>query len=127
VRTVTRRSLFGLGAAGVISASAYGRYALDDRFEEHLASVLGVPIDGARSLARQARDRLGETRYDSVAAAFVASTTAPGRWVLPDGFRRRSVHVLLSEAVPDSHGNLVLLGLVGRSSPGSSCAGLLRT
>lgn len=126
MRPLTRRSLFGFGAVGLVSAGAYGRYAVDGAFEEHVSNVVGVPLDSARALTVQARSRLGEADYDTIAAAFLASTTAPGRWVLPRSLRRDSVHAFLSEAVPDSHGNLVLMGLMSTESPNSACAGLLR-
>lgn len=111
----------GVGAVG------YGRYALGDEFEEHVASILGLPLDHARDLAEQARSRLGDVEYDAVASAFLFVTTAPGRWVMPRGARRRAVHAFLSEAVPDSRGNLVLLGFNRGGGESSACGGLVRT
>jgi hypothetical protein len=90
-----------------------------------VASVLGLPLEHARDLTRQAQDRLSELKYDRIAAAFLFVTTAPGSWVTPDDVKRRAVHAFLSECVPDSRGNLVLLGLK-RGGPSVSCGGLLR-
>lgn len=108
-----------------VGAVGYGRYAFGDEFEEHVASVIGLPLDHARDLTRQAQDRLGDLEYDRIASAFLFATTIPGKWVTPRGTRQRAVHSFLSEAVPDSRGNLVLLGLK-RGGPSEACGGLLQ-
>jgi hypothetical protein len=126
VRRITRRGLFATGAVGVVVAGGYGRYAFGDEFEEHVADVLGVSLPHARDLTAQAKSRLGDLEYDRIASAFLFATTAPGRWVTPAGTRQQAVHAFLSEAVPDSRGNLVLLGL-RRGGGTAACGGLLRS
>jgi hypothetical protein len=125
LRTLTRRGMLGGTAVAAIGVAGYGRYAFGDEFEEHLASVVGLPLEHARDLTLQARDRLGDLEYDRIASAFLFVTTVPGRWVTPRGARQRAVHAFLSESVPDSRGNLVLLGL-RRGGPSAPCEGLLK-
>lgn len=125
-RLVTRRRLVvgGAAGAGVLVAAGYGRYAVGDELEEHLAGVLGIPAGSAGHLLSRARGRLGEVDYRIHAAAFVAATTAPGETALPDGMRRRAVERFVGNLVADQQDALVALGL---QAPGlGSCRGLLR-
>lgn len=125
MRKLTRRGLLGGGAVAAASAAGYGRYAFGDEFEEHVASVIGLPLEHARDLTSRAKERLGDLEYDRIAAGFLFVTTAPGSWVTPRGTRERAVHAFLSECVPDPRGNLVLLGLT-RGGRTVACGGLLR-
>jgi hypothetical protein len=126
VRKLTRRGLLGIAAVATVSAAGYGRFAVGDEFEEHVASVLGLPVEPATDLTESARERLGDLEYDRLASSFLFVTTLPGRWITPEGARRRAVNAFLSEAVPDSRGNLVLLGLQ-RGGASVACKGLLQT
>jgi hypothetical protein len=126
LRKVTRRGLLGAGAAAVVGGAAYGRYAVGDEFEEHLASTIGVTTAEAAALTENAREGLGDTRYDLAASAFLAATTFPGRHVMPRGLREQAVRGFLAECIPDSSANLFYLGLRGGETASSSCAGLLR-
>jgi hypothetical protein len=125
---ITRRRLVG-GAAAVVVAGlgvGYGRYAIGDEFEEHVASTLGVPLETARSLVETAREGLGTGEYEAAAAAFVASTTFPGRTLIPRGTREHAIEVFLNEAMPSSTHNLMYLGLIDGTTTDIRCRGLVR-
>jgi hypothetical protein len=124
MRKITRRGLLGGAVVAAAGSAGYGRYAFGDEFEEHVASVIGLPLNHARDLTRQAQYRFGDLKYDRLASAFLFATTAPGRWVTPRSTRQRAVHAFLHACVPDSRGNLVLLGLT-RGRPSAACGGLL--
>jgi hypothetical protein len=127
VHFTRRRALTG-GAAAIVGVVgvAYGRYALGDEFEEHVASVLGIPLERARPLIETARRGLeGRGEYEAVASAFVASTTFPGRQLLPRGTREHAVRVFLDEAMPDSASNLLYLGYGPGGRTDVPCRGLL--
>lgn len=126
---LTRRQALGgsvVAIAGVVGVG-YGRYALGDEFEEHVASTLGVPLERARALIDTARGGLqGRGEYESVAAAFLAATTFPGRQLLPRGTREHAVEVFLNEAMPHSASNLLYLGYVDGDLDDLRCRGLVR-
>lgn len=125
---ITRRRLVGGAAAVAVGGigAAYGRYALGDEFEEHVASTLGVPLETARALLETARRRLaGE--YETTAAAFLACTTFPGRQLLPRGTREHAVRVFLNEAMPESTQNLMYVGLIEGGVADIRCRGLIRS
>lgn len=123
---LTRRRLVagGVAGAGAAAAAGYGRYAVGDEFEEHVAGVLGISVASARSLLEHARGRLGDEKYRLHAAAFVTATTFPGETVLPESARRRAVQRFVGNLVADQRDGLVALGLQ-ISAPGP-CQGLLR-
>jgi hypothetical protein len=125
---VTRRRLVGGAAALVVGGigAAYGRYAFGDEFEEHVAGTLGVPLATAEALIETARERL-EGEYDVAAAAFLASTTFPGREVLPRETREHAIRVFLNEAMPSSAQNLMYVGLIHGGATDIRCRGLIRT
>jgi hypothetical protein len=127
---VTRRQALGGGAAALVGVVGigYGRYALGDEFEEHVASTLGVSVDDARPLIETARQGLeGRGAYETRAATFLAATTFPGRQLLPRGTRERAVRVFLNEAMPHSASNLLYLGYVEGDLADLRCRGLIRT
>lgn len=126
MRRVTRRGLVGVGAAALVGSAAYGRYAVGDEFEEHLASTIGVSTAEAAALTQTAREGLGDARYDLAASAFLAATTFPGRDVLPRGVRERAVRGFLAECMPDSSANLFYVGLREGDTASAPCGGLLR-
>jgi hypothetical protein len=126
VKRFTRRGLFGAGAVAAVATGVYGRFAVGDEFEEHVAGVLGVTLAQAKDLAANARAGLGDPKYDLVASSFLFATTEPGRSVAPRGARRRAVHVFLSEAVPSPQAHLMLLGLASGRVENSTCTGLVR-
>jgi hypothetical protein len=126
--TLTRRRLLGGGAVIVAAAAVggYGRYALGDEMEGHVAGVLGVSEDVASHLLARARGRLSSVEYDARAAAFVAATTFPGAELMPTDVRERAVRGLLREAIASSSENIVYLGLQRDLSSGA-CTGLVKT
>jgi hypothetical protein len=125
-RGITRRRALALGggAALALVAGAYGRFALGDEFEEHVASTLDLSSDAVTRLLGNARDSLGAAGYDARAAAFVTATTWPGADVLPESARRQAIDALVLPMYGDQEDNLVALGLHRRWL--GSCAGLLR-
>jgi hypothetical protein len=126
---LTRRQALGGGAAAIAGAVGvgYGRFALGDEFEEHVASTLGIPLERARPLIETARRGLqGRGEYEAVAAAFVAATTFPGRQLLPRGTREHAVEVFLNEAIPHSASNLLYLGYIDGDLEDLRCRGLIR-
>jgi hypothetical protein len=127
---LTRRQALGGGAAAVVGVIGvgYGRFAVGDNFEEHVASTLGIPIDRARTLIDTARRGLtGTGDYEAVASAFVAATTFPGRQLLPRGTREHAIEIFLNEAMPHSASNLLYLGYVDGELEDLRCRGLVRT
>jgi hypothetical protein len=126
-RRFSRRQVIAGGVAGgaVLVGGNYGRFALGDEFEEHVASVLGVPIAVAKELTRSARDRLGG-EYDRLAAEFLAVTVFPSDLVAPRKARNRAVRRLLPSMIGDPAENLMYLGMRAPSDQ-RACAGLIRS
>ncbi len=124
---ITRRQVVAGGAAGtaVLAGAGYGRFAIGDEFEEHLAAVLGTSTAVATELTRAARRRLGDGEYDMMAAELLAVTTFPGDQVAPRRLRNRAVRRLLPSMISESHENLMYLGL-REPTDSAACAGLLR-
>ena len=124
-RFTRRRLLVGGGALlGVIVAGGYGRYALGDDFERHVAGMIGAPLDVTTPLLEGMRTRLGDLDYETRASAFLAVTTFPGRVVLPAGARRRAVDPFLENLIGLSAANITYLGLRPPTSA-FECAGLV--
>lgn len=126
---LTRRQAFGGGAVAIVGVAGvgYGRYALGDEFEQHVASTLGIPLERARPMIETARRGLeGRGEYERVAAAFVAATTFPGRQLLPRGTREHAIRVFLYEAMPHSASNLLYLGYIEGDLADLRCRGLIR-
>ncbi|MFL5827577.1 MAG: hypothetical protein ACJ76V_13715 [Thermoleophilaceae bacterium] len=124
---LTRRQLVAGGGAAVLVllGGAYGRFALADEFEEHVADVLGVPMDVARRFTANARDHFGQGEYDVRAAGFVAATTFPGSLLHPEAIRGRSVGGFVRAMMDGTADNLAYLGLQ-RQLEGYACNGLIR-
>src|SRR5215210_1978536 len=103
----TRRRLLAAGLVGVtgLAGAGYGRFALGDEFEEHVADVLGVSLDMARDLLGRARRDVGDVEYGVRATAFLTATTNPGRALAPAGARESAVHGLLRPMLEGSAGN----------------------
>jgi hypothetical protein len=111
-------------AAGVVGG-AYGRYAIGDEFEEHLAGVLGVPVATATAMSRAARARSGGADWDLHGSAFVTATTWPGRWVLPRSLREKAIRAMVDRLIVTTGDGLGYVGLQKFPS-GRACTGLLR-
>jgi hypothetical protein len=128
VRLTRRQALGGsaIAVAGVLGVG-YGRYALGDEFEEHVASTFGIPLERARPLIETARRGLqGRGEYEAVASAFLASTTFPGRHLLPRDTREHAVKVFVNEAMPHSASNLLYVGRIDGDLSDLRCRGLIR-
>jgi hypothetical protein len=112
-----------LVAAGVVGG-VYGRYAFGDEFEEHLAGVLGVPVATASAMSKAARAGSGGADWDLHCSAFVAATTWPGRWALPQSVREQAIRSLVDRLFATTGDGLSYVGL--RKFPsGRACAGLV--
>jgi hypothetical protein len=124
--SITRRRFLAGGAlvaAGVVGGG-YGRYAIGDEFEEHLAGVIGVPLATASAMTRAAQGRLGAAEWDLHCGAFVAASTWPGQWALPDSVRRKAIRSMVDRLIVDTGDGLGYAGL--RDFPsGRTCAGLV--
>lgn len=123
---VTRRRVVIGGAVGVgvLVGAGYGRFAVGDEFEEHVAGVLGVSTAAATTLLAGARARLGDEDYRIHAASFLAATTFPGEQTLPADVRERAIERFVGNLVATQIDQLVGLGLQTRLS--GPCRGLLR-
>lgn len=126
-RRITRRKLMAGGAGGVVLLGVgYGRFAVGDEFEEHVAGVLGTSTAVATRLTAAARKRLGGFEYDQVATRFLAVTTFPGSELAPGSIRDKAIRRLLTAMIAESTENLMYLGL--RAPTDSlACSGLLRS
>lgn len=124
---ITRRRFLagGAAAAGLLVAGGYGRFVFGDEFEEHVAGVLGIPVDAAERLVRGARDRLGGVEYELRASAFLSVTTFPGRLLAPRSLRRKAVRPFLEHLLDRSIENMIYLGLQ-KPTDSDACTGLLR-
>jgi hypothetical protein len=124
---LTRRQLVAGGGAAVLVllGGAYGRFALGDEFEEHVADVLGVPMDVARRFTSNAREHFGKGEYDVRAAGFVAATTFPGSLIHPEAVRSRAVGGFVRAMMDGTADDLAYLGLQ-RQLKGYACNGLIR-
>ena len=124
-RGFTRRRLVAGGVAGaaVVAGAGYGRYAIGDEFEQHVAGVLGTSTEAAKELLKGARERLGD-EYDLMAAEFLAVTTLPIE-LAPSRTRRRAVRRLIPNLVSESRENLIYLG-IQTPVPPAACSGLVR-
>lgn len=112
-RRYTRRRVLAGGAVigGAVIAGGYGRFALGDQFEHHVADLLGAPVEVVTPLLTAARERIGSVAYEARASAFLAATTFPGRQLLPSWVRRGAVDALIENILSPSSGNLTYLGI----------------
>jgi hypothetical protein len=129
VRKLTRREVLLTGGALTVAGGAnWGPYALGDRFESHLAGLLGLPVTATTELLVALRSSLGGPEYDARAAAFVAATTFPGAQLMPTALRREAVEGLVGPLMMLQKGLLtsyVLADLQKRGVPGP-CGGVQR-
>ena len=123
---LTRRRVVVGGAvgAGLLVGAGYGRFAVGDEFEEHVAGVLGISTVAAATLLAGARERLGDEDYRIHAASFLAATTFPGEQTLPASVRERAIERFVGNLLATQIDRLVGLGLQTRLS--GPCRGLLR-
>jgi hypothetical protein len=124
---VTRRQLLVAGgaAAGAAAVGVSGSYILGDGFEEHVADVLGIPLELARQLTEGARDRLDGFDFEARAAAFIGATTFPGSEILPAGVRKRAVRSLVGPMFVGPTDNIGYLGFLPSDRLGAPCSGLV--
>lgn len=125
-RRITRRRLIAGGGAlvGLAVAGSYGRFALGDDFEQHVANVIGAPPEVTTPLLEGMRTRLGSLDYETRATAFLAATTFPGRSIIPAGTRARAIDPFVENLIGGSAGNITYLGLRPPLSA-FECAGLV--
>ena len=96
MRRLTRREALVTGGVAVAAGTGlWGRFALGDTFENHLAEQLGLSRELTDELIGAARDHLGFSGFETRASAFTVATTFPGSVVLPRAWRERAVDSLL--------------------------------
>jgi hypothetical protein len=126
--TLTRRRLLASGAvaiAGTATAGLYGRLLVGDRFEDLVASELGVSRPTADALLGALRERLGTSDYDLRAAGFSVAVRDPVAAAIPDAARRRAIQAFVGPLL--SQPAAVNAYAAGRGDPfGRGCAGLVR-
>ena len=125
---ITRRGLLVGGAAGAVGFAYWGRFGLGDTFESHVAGVLGLPEPVTRELLESMREELGAD-YDARAAAFVAATTAPTRWLMPSGARREALESFVGPLFGLEQGYVMPFVYAGLRDSGrfQGCNGLVRS
>ena len=126
---ITRRALLIAGAgAGVAGLAYWGRFALGDTFESHVAGTLGLDEQVTRELLETMRKEMG-LEYDARAASFVAATTAPTRWIMPAAARREALESFIGPLFGLQQGYVTPFVYGGLRESGSfrGCNGLVRT
>ena len=124
IRLTRRRLLAAGGVVGAAAAGGYGRFAVGDAFEEHVAATLGTSVALATQLTGSVRAGMSSVEYDARAAGFLAATTFPGSELMPANVRERAIHSFIGPMLLSSAANLRYLG--ARDSRGIACRGLLR-
>lgn len=126
---ITRRRLLIAGAgAGAAGLAYWGRFSLGDTFEDHVAETLGLDERVTRELLATMRDEHG-LDYDARAAAFVAATTAPTRWLMPGAARQEALESFVGPLFGLQQGYVTPFVYAGLRDSGSfrGCNGLVRT
>jgi hypothetical protein len=125
--TLTRRGLLAsaaLAVAGASGASLYGRLVVGERFENLVASRLGVEHATADALLGALRAQLGDREYDFRAAGFAVAIREPVASAIPADLRREAIEgfvrpLLARPAALNAYA-------AGRGDPaGRGCAGLV--
>jgi hypothetical protein len=125
----TRRRLVvaGVGGAAVVAGfGIWGRFALGDSFERHVAAQLGLDLELTDGLLQRMRDELGD--YELRAAAFLVATKDPADAAVPESVRREAIDAFVGPMFGLSRGLVVPLDYAGlRDSPDYvACAVLVR-
>ena len=87
--------LAGGAAASAGGYALWGRYAVGDTFEQHVAGQLGLPVRVTSELLDTMRADLGDVDYDARASAFMLATTSPSGDVMPHKARREAVEAFI--------------------------------
>lgn len=94
--SVTRRQvLFGGVAASVGGFVLWGRYAVGDTFEQHVADQLGLPVAVTNDLLGTLNGELGGVEYEARASAFLLATSSPSRLAMPGEARRQAIEAFV--------------------------------
>lgn len=114
---LSRRGVL-LAGAGVVAASAgwWGRYALGDTFEEHVAHVLGVDTGLATELLATLREHVND--YDLRAAGFLFATTSPSQELTPRAAREEAIEAFIGPLVGMESELITPLAIGGRTHSG---------
>jgi len=115
---LTRRGVL-LTGAGVVAAGAgwWGRYALGDTFEDHVARTLGLSDRLGAELVASLRERVED--YDARAAGFLMATTSPSQDVMPRSVREEALEAFIGPLVGMEAGLITPLAIAGRTHSGS--------
>lgn len=117
-RRLTRRHLLAAGGvlAGTASLGLWGRHALGNEFERHVAAQLGLDLELVSGLLARMRAELDD--YHVRAAAFLVATQGPLDDVVPYELRRKAIDSFLGPMLGLSRGLVVPLAFAGlRDSP----------
>jgi hypothetical protein len=114
----SRRNLL-LGGAGLVVAGTgwWGRYALGDTFENHVARTLGLDARVGAELVASLREHVDD--YEARAAAFLFATTSPSRDVMPRAAREEAVEAFIGPLVGMENALITPLAIAGRRRSGS--------
>lgn len=93
------------------------------RFDLHVATVLGIDVRRSEVLLAGLRERVVRRDYLLRAAGFLAATTFPGMAALPAGLRRRAVRGLVRLLLERPADVLYFLGETDQP-PSGSCRGM---
>lgn len=115
---LTRRRVLAAAAGTALLAGAglWGRFALGDSFERHVAAQLGIDIDLTRRTLDIMRAELGD--YEVRAAGFLVATQGPVDGVLPEAVRREAVDAFVGPMFGIARGLTMPLAYAGlRETP----------
>ena len=96
MKRLTRRGVLLGGLAGAAAAAGFGfwgRFALGDSFEGHVAGTLGLDSKLTNQLLARMRKELDD--YEFRAAAFLVATEGPSQPALPDSLREEAVNAFV--------------------------------
>lgn len=114
---LTRRHALLAGAGLAVAGTGWwGRYALGDTFENHVARTLGVDARIGAELVASLRERIDD--YEARAAGFLLATTSPSRDVTPRSVREEAIEAFIGPLVGMESQLITPLAIAGRTRSG---------
>jgi hypothetical protein len=88
---LTRRKvlLLGVGGVGLAGVGLWGRFALGDEFERHVADQLGIDLAVGTEVLERMREEIDD--YEVRAAGFLVATQGPVDGLIPEPVRRDAI------------------------------------